>query len=688
MKFSIRKILVFSFLLVTLIAITFGLVQHYFWLHKHERERVEQDYLRVAESLGVIIETIFNARLSLLKQVSEEVSEAGINTEKAQKIVESVHYRNPDFKTFWIGDANGKAAAFSPLYDKEGRKNIGRDYSDRDYYKKIKELKRPVIGGIIVGRVAKEPIIPLAAPILDKKGDFKGFVFGAFSTENIQKIVRSMKPYGRGMITLTDEYGRVVARSELVPEEVLKDVSSTAIFKEAEKNKKGVADYISMFDSRKKIGAFYNLENGWKLWIARDIGDINQAIMSSFYYAVFWGILALLLALAIAYVLSVAVSKPVEAIKRHSEQFAAGNLQIPEERYSGSISEISGLNKSFFKMAEELNELYRGLEDKIQERTRELEDANKELQTMNEEFQAMNEELQSHQKELLEANIRIAEISKTKSDFLANMSHELRTPLNSIIGFSEILQDQSFGELNEKQKEYVDDIYSSGKHLLSLINDILDLSKVESGKMELEASAFALRDALDSSVTMLKEKALKHSISLSLDIETDADIEIEADERKFKQVMFNLLSNAVKFTQDGGSVRVTARSVHSSQITVHSKVNSSQFTDYGSQLEKKSSAVNGEPRTVNRELADFIEISVVDTGIGIKAEDLPRLFREITQLESPYIKKYSGTGMGLMLTEKLVELHRGRIWVESEYGKGSRFTFVIPASQRRTKDEG
>ncbi|HBR22778.1 MAG TPA: hypothetical protein DD713_09575, partial [Nitrospiraceae bacterium] len=113
MKFSIRKILVFSFLFVTLIAITFGLVQRYFWLHSHERERVEQDYLPTIESLGTIIETIFNARLSLLKQVSKEVSEAGINTEEAQKIVESVHYRNPDFKTFWIGDASGKAAAFS-----------------------------------------------------------------------------------------------------------------------------------------------------------------------------------------------------------------------------------------------------------------------------------------------------------------------------------------------------------------------------------------------------------------------------------------------------------------------------------------------------------------------------------------------------------------------------------------------
>ncbi|PIP70711.1 MAG: hypothetical protein COW90_03790, partial [Nitrospirae bacterium CG22_combo_CG10-13_8_21_14_all_44_11] len=186
-QYPIRKILVSSFFILTFLAVTVGLVQRYFWLQKHERDRVEQDYLPVAESLGTIIETVFNTRLSLLKQVSEEVSEAGIDTEKAQKIVESVHYRNPVFKTVWVGDVNGKAVAFSPLYDAEGRKNIGRDYSDRDYYKKVRELRRPVIGRIIIGRVAKQPIIPLASPVFDEKGVFSGFVFAAFSTENIQK---------------------------------------------------------------------------------------------------------------------------------------------------------------------------------------------------------------------------------------------------------------------------------------------------------------------------------------------------------------------------------------------------------------------------------------------------------------------------------------------------------------------
>ncbi len=289
-----------------------------------------------------------------------------------------------------------------------------------------------------------------------------------------------------------------------------------------------------------------------------------------------------------------------------------------------------------------------------------------ELSSSNEELQAMNEELMNHQKELAEANIRLEEVSRAKSDFLANMSHELRTPLNSIIGFSEVLQDELYGKLNEKQLEYVCDILTSGRHLLSLINDILDLSKVESGKMELELSSLILRDVLNSSIRMFKEKAMKHNIKLSLEIEPDADTEIEADERKLKQIMFNLLSNALKFTPDGGSVQVSAHRIADLRL---------QIAESGA--EEKSGI-----RNLQSEIGrDFIEISVEDTGIGIKKEDINKIFKEFTQIESAYTKEYEGTGLGLALTKRLVELHGGNIRVESEEGKGSRFIFTMPLRQ-------
>jgi len=261
------------------------------------------------------------------------------------------------------------------------------------------------------------------------------------------------------------------------------------------------------------------------------------------------------------------------------------------------------------------------------------------------ERKRLDQVLQEKNEELENARSVAEKSSLTKSDFLANMSHELRTPLNSVIGFSEVLQDQMFGPINEKQQEYVNNILTSGRHLLSLINDILDLSKVESGKMELELSTFMLKDSLNTSMIMLKEKALKGGIEIDLTLAPEADVNLVADQRKLKQILFNLLSNAVKFTPATGTVHIRAV----------------------------------------RE-GNFVEISVEDTGIGIREDDIPKLFQAFTQLESVYTKGFEGTGLGLALTRQLVELHGGTIWMESSFGEGSRFSFTIPLAQDATRE--
>jgi signal transduction histidine kinase len=241
----------------------------------------------------------------------------------------------------------------------------------------------------------------------------------------------------------------------------------------------------------------------------------------------------------------------------------------------------------------------------------------------------MNDELRRVYGELEQA-------SRHKSEFLANMSHELRTPLNAILGFSQVLREEMVGGLNEKQAEYLDDILSSGHHLLSLINDVLDLSKVEAGQVELELAPFSLREALERGVVMVRERATQDGVQVSFTAARSVDI-VTGDERRVRQVIFNLLSNAVKFTPAGGAVDVSA------------------------------AQVNGE-----------VTVSVADTGPGIAPEDRDRIFEEFQQAEAGLERE--GTGLGLALSKRLVELHGGRIWVDSELGHGSTFVFTLPVA--------
>jgi signal transduction histidine kinase len=272
--------------------------------------------------------------------------------------------------------------------------------------------------------------------------------------------------------------------------------------------------------------------------------------------------------------------------------------------------EVEALANEFNHMAAELQELYTGLERKVAEKTAQLEMAN-----------------------------------RHKSEFLANMSHELRTPLNAIIGFSEVLKERLFGDLNAKQTEYVRDIFGSGQHLLSLINDILDLSKVEAGAMALEIAEFDVSAAVQNCCTLIRDRAQRQRLKFECAVAPGV-ARWPADERKFKQILLNLLSNAVKFTPAGGTVTLRAE-------------------------------IEG----------DWLVMSVTDTGIGISTEDRATIFREFHQLRTGGSAKHEGTGLGLAISRRLVELHCGTLTVESSPGRGSTFTARFPGNLRRVDHE-
>ncbi|MBI5604860.1 MAG: PAS domain S-box protein [Deltaproteobacteria bacterium] len=266
----------------------------------------------------------------------------------------------------------------------------------------------------------------------------------------------------------------------------------------------------------------------------------------------------------------------------------------------------------------------------------------------------LNEELHRQLMEKEEAKLQAETANKAKDDFLSNMSHELTTPLNAVIGFSEVLVDEYFGKLNEKQKVYLQNILKGGHHLYELLKNVLDISRFEAGETDFSQTDFRLKDLLYSSWLLFKEKATKAGISMNLEIAPEADLIIETDQMKLKQILMNLLSNALKFNREGGSVRLTAKCVRGSEFGVRSE-ELSESADF-----------------------DTIIISIEDTGIGIKEEDLPKLFKDFVQLESPETKKHRGAGLGLALTRRLVELLGCQIRVESVLEKGSKFSLFIP----------
>lgn len=295
----------------------------------------------------------------------------------------------------------------------------------------------------------------------------------------------------------------------------------------------------------------------------------------------------LLLALGLGYSISLSLIDPLKTIGRRFDEIGAGNFSRHAD--VANRDELGALAVNLNRMSDELGHLYQTIET----------------------------------------------ANRHKSEFLANMSHELRTPLNAILGFSEVLSERYFGELNDKQDEYVRDIRGSGEHLLSLINDILDLSKIEAGRMELELSEFDLRATLENVVTLVRERAQRHGIALNVHLAPRLG-SIRADERKLKQIMLNLLSNAVKFTPDGGSITVAAKPI-----------------------------------------GRMVEVAVTDTGAGIAPEDQTTVFEEFKQVGSDSARKAEGTGLGLPLAKRFVELHGGEIRVESKPGTGSTFSFTL-----------
>jgi signal transduction histidine kinase len=356
---------------------------------------------------------------------------------------------------------------------------------------------------------------------------------------------------------------------------------------------------------------------GWRVFVEEPLSLAYAPLESALVRTALLLVAFLVLAVATSVLLARRMVRPIKSMQLAAARIGEGALDHRLE--VTRKDELGMLADEFNRMAGQLQESYTGLEEKVAERTRALATALAELD---------------------EKSRQLETVSRHKSEFLATMSHELRTPLHAIIGFSEVLHEQMFGPLNERQLAYLGDVLEAGRHLLSLINDILDIAKVEAGQVELELANVSLPETLRSGLTMHKPRADHAGVTLGLIVDPE-DIVVQADDRKLRQVVFNLVSNAVKFTPPGGRVNISAR-----------------LTD------------------------GVVEVAVADTGSGIALDDQELIFEEFQQARiADGAQRPEGTGLGLPLARKLIELHGGRLWVESAPGEGSIFRFTLPIRQ-------
>jgi signal transduction histidine kinase len=445
-----------------------------------------------------------------------------------------------------------------------------------------------------------DPVAMLAVPGFEPAA---GWTLARVNLDVIREAL-AQPDRGSGEVYLIDRAGRVLAHPR--PGQVLRQLvwSEEPMVREAARLIAPAQDDTVSFRTLDPLGrdAFVSVTTiagpDWLLFVTEPAEVVFQSVRASSARLALMVLAAMLAAFVAARWLARRLSAPIVALAGQARRFGDGDLSVRAGLERGD--EIGELGRAFDRMADELSTYTTNLESMVAEKTRDLQLAN-----------------------------------EHKSAFLANVSHELRTPLNAVIGFSEALEERLFGELNTKQSEYVGDIKASGLHLLALINDLLDLSKIESGRMELDAAPFEVVPLLESALALVRPRALRGGVNLHLEVGAPP-AEFTGDARRIKQIVLNLLSNAVKFTRSGGDVRL---SVEDSEA--------------------------------------MLTITVEDTGLGIAEQDLQRIFEPFAQASTGE-QRAEGTGLGLALTRRLVEVHGGHITVASRVGAGSRFVVHLP----------
>ena len=524
--------------------------------------------------------------------------------------IDRVQRSFPDITSIYVADVKGEQIARTGTGKLE---NVSKIWSFQ-----VAKGGDELASDIYLKPATSEPMQTITLPIIDN-GAVVGVLSADVSFTRIMVSVMDIYIGKTGNVVVVADNGRVVAHTRMkqVPE---LDLSRLPVVEAVLDGEEGIAKGYTDELGRQVLGSYMPIrELGWGVLIQRPLADIDAEVGQLRTTIILVTIGAVLLAVLAGWLMSRQIAKPIGQLATASERVAQGDLSTSVDVKSSN--EVGVLAHSFNQMIvalkksrDELQQWGEELEKRVHERTAQLE---------------------QRSQELTDTNVRLEEMSRHKSQFLANMSHELRTPLNSIIGYTKLMLDGLEGDINEEQQQDLHTVYTNSKHLLELINGLLDLSRIEAGKTVLSYGTFTISDLLSEVIPGMEPLAREKGLTLTYSVAPDID-SLYADKAKTRQVLINILGNAVKFT-DEGSVKFDVA-----------------VTD-----------------------SDFI-FSVTDTGMGIKEEDLEAIFESFKQVGPAQIAGYEGTGLGLAISKQFVEMHGGRIWAESELGKGSTFTFTLP----------
>jgi signal transduction histidine kinase/DNA-binding response OmpR family regulator len=615
---SLRWYISVAFLMVGVGPLIFFGAQRVSALFATQNTSIQQKHEPMAESLAQAIYGYLLDQTSALQSTASQIesdndsgiaklNSPGFSPAHLNQELAAAHSAQPALLQLYVGTLKGRAVAAAPPA------GVGVDYSDWNYVKDVLNPRRigPKYSDVVRSQGdASVAAVVIAVPILDARRNLVGFLAATVNLSEVQRLSTYSRIGLNGQAVVVDRRGRVIAHPRDDWLVAAKDLSSSGIFQQSLGQETGVSWYTDPDGSTPRAAGFATVPVvGWKVWVSQPVAELRSELTPLILSTIEWLLVAIVLALVLGFLAAAWITRPVDELTQAATRIAQGDFVTPlkvRERFAAK--ELRALAHTFNQMALQLSGAYQTLEEKVSQRTSELQAANQEL----------------------------ARANKLKSEFLANVSHELRTPLSAIIGFSQILLDGIDGPVNEEQQQDISQVNKSGQSLLALINQILDLSKIEAGKMELSLERVDLpaliSSVLDSISPLAQAKGLRIDTRFAPGLPA-----LEADAGRLKQIVINLLSNAVKFTERG-----------------HIEI-----------LAQPSGRM--------------VRIAVKDTGIGISAESQKVIFEEFVQGDGSSTRRHGGTGLGLSIVRRLVEMHGGAITVLSEPGLGSTFTFTVPA---------